>query len=63
MRTLIRLTHGLGDAVPLTGVLPHPRRRWPGWTIDVAAPMGKHSAPGTRNLVHAPVSEALTCAY
>ncbi|MFQ5731658.1 MAG: FkbM family methyltransferase [Planctomycetaceae bacterium] len=41
---LIRFRHGLGDAVQLTVVLKHLQRDHPGWNVDVAALVGKHSA-------------------
>jgi FkbM family methyltransferase len=44
MNVLIKLRHGLGDAVQLTAVLDHLRHYHPDWDIDVAALIGKHSA-------------------
>jgi FkbM family methyltransferase len=44
MKVLLRFRHGLGDAVQLTSVLAHLRHYHPDWEVDVAAPVGKHSA-------------------
>jgi ADP-heptose:LPS heptosyltransferase len=41
---LVEFPHGLGDAVQLTVVLAHLARLRPGWDVDVAALVGKHSA-------------------
>src|SRR5579872_4018124 len=44
IETLIKFPHGLGDAAQLTSVLRHLAKHRPGWTIDVAAQVGKHTA-------------------
>lgn len=40
---LLRMPHGLGDAVQMTVVLRHLRHYFPEWSIDVAAKLGAHS--------------------
>ena len=41
---LIRFRHGLGAAIQLQSVLRHLKHYHPDWNVDVAAPVGKHTA-------------------